>query len=250
VLDAFRDQTTGFRLHGQVVAGWYRVTDPATGGREPLAVTLQVVSTRAPARDSAAARPENAVPGGRDSAPEARRQRRRFALNVVGRGPGGRPLEHLFDRLGDLPWLEAVRWAQAELDALGRRPGEHAERRLRSILDGIARRIEKPRRAESRRTGHARRRHAEGGRPTAQALADLAKAGGEQLLVDTRRETLVVLGARGRAHLFSPAGKHVTSIRFDPAAIDRRRDRKRWRPASRDEIEALRAAVGAGEAER
>ena len=70
VLDAFRDQTTGFRLHGQVVAGWYRVTDPATGGREPLAVTLQVVSTRAPARDSAAARQENAVPGGRDSAPE------------------------------------------------------------------------------------------------------------------------------------------------------------------------------------
>lgn len=59
-----------------------------------------------------------------------------------------------------------------------------------------------------------------------------------------------MLGARGRAHLFSPAGKHVTSIRFDPPAIERRRDRKRWRPASRDEIDALQAAVGGGEAER
>jgi hypothetical protein len=140
-----------------------------------------------------------------------------------------------------VPWLEAVRWAQGELDRLGRRP-EPPERRIRGLLDGLARRIEKPRRADERRTRHARGRHAEGDRPTAQALADLARAGGEQLLVDTRRETLVVLGARGRAHLFSPGGKHVTSIRFDPGAVERRRDR-RWRPASADEIEALRAAV-------
>lgn len=218
LLEAFHDRATGFRNHGQVAAGWYRVPDPATGRPATLAVTLQAVSTR----------------------PEGRR--RRYGLNVLGRGPDGQPLEHLFDRMGDLPWLEAVRWAQGELDRLGRGP-EPPESRIRGLLDGLARRIEKPRRAEERRTHHARGRHAEGDRPTAQALADLAKAGGEQLLVDTRRETMVVLGARGRAHLFSPGGKHVTSIRFDPGAIERRRDR-RWRPASAEEIEALRAAVG------
>lgn len=230
LIEAFEDRATGFRVHGQVTAGWYRVPDPETRRPATLALTLQTVSTK----------------------PEGRR--RRFALNVVGRGPDGQPLEQLFDRMGDLPWLEAVRWAQGELDRLSRgrraRKGKGAvhaeeppERRLRGILDGLARRIERPRRADQRRTRHARTRHAEGDRPTAQALADLARAGGEQLLVDTRRETLVVLGAKGRAHLFSPGGKHVTSIRFEPGAIERRRDRRRWRPASPDEIEALRAAV-------
>lgn len=238
LLAAFEDRATGFRVHGQVTAGWYRVPDPQTGRPATLAVTLQAVSTEAPSN-------------------RGRARRRRYGLNVLGRGPDGQPLEHLFDRMGDLPWLEAVRWAQGELDRLGRRPSgndrprsaretdEPPERRIRGILDGLARRIEKPRRAEERRTRHARNRHAEGDRPTAQALADLARAGGEQLLVDTRRETLVVLGAKGRAHLFSPGGKHVTSIRFEPGAIERRRDRRRWRPASSDEIEALRAAVRA-----
>lgn len=233
LLEAFEDRATGFRVHGQVTAGWYRVPDPQTGRPATLAVTLQAVSTELPSN-------------------HGRARRRRFGLNVLGRGPDGQPLEHLFDRMGDLPWLEAVRWAQGELDRLGHRRGgsaragdESPDRRIRGILDGLARRIEKPRRADERRTRHARTRHAEGDRPTAQALADLAKAGGEQLLVDTRRETLVVLGAKGRAHLFSPGGKHVTSIRFEPGAIERRRDRRRWRPASADEIEALRAAVRA-----
>lgn len=208
LLGAYRDRDTEHRLHGQVVAGWYRVPEPRSGRPEPLAVTVQLVSTQPPG------------------------QRRRYGVNVLAAGPEDKPLEHAFDRLGGAPWRDAVRWAQDEV-----------ARKLRAVLDGVARRIERRQRAEDRRTRHARKRHAEGDRPTAMALADLARASGDQLLADTRRGTLVVLGAKNRAHLFAPDGKHVTSMRCSPGTADRRLERKIWRPASRQEIAELKKAV-------
>lgn len=229
LLAAYRDSDAGYRLHGQVAAGWYRVPDPATGRPAVVAVSLQVVSTR-PAG------------GGR-----------RFGLNVLGTAPGGEPIEHLHDRLGEIPWQETVRWAQTALDGIARKTGRGRrqaetplQRRLDGLLDGIARRLEKSRRARDRRTLHAQERHAGGDRPTAMALADLARAADDRLLVDTRRKTLVVLGARGRAHLFNRDGKLVTSVRYNPASIERRKQRRLWRPARRDEIETLRLQVKTG----
>lgn len=245
LLGAYRDRETGHRLHGQVVAGWYKIPDLATGRPEPLAVTLQLVSTQ---------------PAG---------QRRRYGVNVLAAGLDGQPLEHAFDRSGGAPWLDAVRWVQGEVARLSgesgrnsrkrRRPhgprpasppgsddgGGRIERKLRVVLDGLARRIEKPHRAEDRKTEHAKQRHAEGDRPTALALADLARASADQLLADTRRGTLVVLGAKNRAHLFAPDGKHVTSIRCNPGTAERKRERKIWRPASAQEVAGLKKAVEA-----
>ncbi|HEX5759662.1 MAG TPA: hypothetical protein VF121_10740, partial [Thermoanaerobaculia bacterium] len=220
-----------FRLHGQVAAGWY--SGPGAGGApEALAVTLQVVSSK-PARG-----------------------RRRYGVNVLGVGPQGEPLEHLWDRLGEIPWGDAVRWAQAALDGLGRsraaQGGDGAEvaARLDGILHGLARRLEKGRRARERKTHHARERHAGGDRPTRMALADLARATPEEVLVDTRSAALVVLGERGRAHLFNPEGRLVTSIRYAAPAIERRRKSGLWRPAERREIELLRARVEQAALER
>ncbi|HEX6202922.1 MAG TPA: hypothetical protein VF100_07965, partial [Thermoanaerobaculia bacterium] len=118
--------------------------------------------------------------------------------------------------------------------------------RLLGVLNGLARRLEKDRRASERKTRHARQRHAQGDRPTDMALADLARAGVEEVLVDRRQDTLVVLGDRGRTHVFSAAGKHVTSIRYQPEAIARRRQRDLWRPAAPEEVAALRERVAAG----
>lgn len=228
LLDAYRNPQSGYRIHGQVVAGWYRVPDPS-GRKFPMAVTLQVVSTR----------------------PEGTRGRR-YALNVLGRGPGDEPLEHLHDRLGEIPWSESVRWAQTILDTLGtqgkkgrKRKRGQTERRIEGILQSIARRLEKDRRSRNRKTRHARERHAQGDRPTNMALPDLAQAPPDDILVDVRAETLVVLGEKGRAHVFSPEGKHVTSVRYNPDSIARRRERKLWRAADTDEIRELRQAVAA-----
>jgi hypothetical protein len=237
LLAPYRDRESGYRIHGQVIAGWYRVPDP-TGRPQAVAVTLQVVSTR----------------------PRGTRGRR-YALNVLGLGPDGEPLENLYDRLGEIPWRDSVRWAQAILDTLGgsdhgkgagggtrksRRKGPASrglERRIEGLLQSIARQLVKDRRARDRKTRHARRRHAQGDRPTPMALPDLARADDGDVLVDVRAETFVVLGEKGRAHVFSPQGKHVTSVRYNPASITRRRERGQWRQASKDEAAGLREAV-------
>jgi hypothetical protein len=76
------------------------------------------------------------------------------------------------------------------------------------------------------------------------ALADLRRTGREGLLFDTRHETLVALGDRGRAHVFNLEGKHVTSIRYSPPAIEKRKQQGRWRPAKAEEISGLEKGLG------
>ncbi|HZF10936.1 MAG TPA: hypothetical protein VFE33_19275 [Thermoanaerobaculia bacterium] len=219
----------GYRLHGQVAVGWYH--DRGLGGLpRAFAVSFQILSSRP--RDG----------------------RRRFGLNVIGTGPGGEPLENLFDRVGEIPWADPVRWAQTALDGIEhavhrrRASAEVIEPRLAGILAGLARRLEKGFRGKERRTRHAERRHHEGDRPTRMALADLARAAREDLLFDTRSEALVVVGDRGRAHVFSRDGKLVTSVRYNPASIEKRRQSGLWRPAAEEEVSRLKRRLEAREA--
>jgi hypothetical protein len=219
------DRNGGYRIHGQVAVGWYRAPDPngPIGHRRPLAVSFQVISSR---------------PHG---------QRRRFGLNVIGTGPGGEPLEHLWDRLGQIPWNDPVRWTQSVLTGiehqLAKAPRTRLQvldQRLDGLVNALARRLEKGARGKERRTQHAELRHQEGDRPTRMALADLARATPENLYFDTRRETMIVLGDRGRTHVFNRNGKLVTSVRYEPAAIEKRRNNGIWRPAAMGEVTALR----------
>ncbi|HVG08987.1 MAG TPA: hypothetical protein VNM67_14885 [Thermoanaerobaculia bacterium] len=232
LLPAFLQQESGYRLHGQVAVGWYPAPDPKLPGRQPLAVSFQVISSR------------------------ARGGRRRFGLNVIGIGPGGEPLEHLYDRMGRVgeipPWGGSVRWAQTvlgsiehQLDRAPRTPPKAVDQRIEGLVNALARRLEKGWRGEERRTQHAKVRHREGDRPTRMALADFARATPEDLLFDTRRDTLVVVGDRGRAHVFSREGKLVTSIRYNPAVIEKRRQNGMWRPAAKEEVEAISTLLSA-----
>jgi len=72
------------------------------------------------------------------------------------------------------------------------------------------------------------------------ALTDLARARPDRILFDTRNETVVVLGERGRAHVFNLEGRLVTSIRGEPSTVEKRRIKGIWRDASPSEVEALR----------
>lgn len=238
VLPAFQERAgQGSRIHGQVTAGWYRAPD-ARGHPSPLAATFQVVSSR------------------------PRGNRRRFGLNVLVVGPEGEAPETLFDHRGEVPWGAEARWVQSVLGAVeqaaakrarkGNRAAEQAEHRAEARIDGLlrnlARRLEKGGRARDRRTRHAAARHDQGDRPTRMALADLAQAKDEDVLLDTRRSTFVVVGERGRAHVFNRRGKLVTSVRYSTEAIERRRERGRWKPLPKDEVEALRVMVSGGQA--
>jgi hypothetical protein len=45
----------------------------------------------------------------------------------------------------------------------------------------------------------------------------------------------VVLGGKGRVHVFTPQGKHVTSVMMQGHAIERRLHTGRWRNAEPEE---------------
>ena len=229
LIPAFKQREDSYRIHAQVAAGWYQApANGPTGYRQPFAISLQVISSC------------------------TKRHRRRFGLNVLGIGPGGETLENLYDRLGEIPWGEAVRWAQGvlvgiegQLESSPRTPPEAVEKRIEGMVNAVARRLEKDWRGKERRTRHGQQRHDEKDRPTRMALADLARAAPENLLFDTRRETLVVVGDRGRAHVFNLAGKLVTSVRYNPAIIEKRRSNGVWRPAAAEEIRKVREQVEA-----
>lgn len=231
LLPIYRDRKSGFHLHGQVAAGFYTIRD-AAGDAHTLAITLQLISSgKHPTR-------------------------RRFGLNLLGIGPHGESLSDLQARLGGLPWEEALRWGREALDSIEKataRPKGLTKttlhRRLQGLMGGMARRLEKSRRSQKRRTLHAQQRHTQSDRPTDMAMADLRQAGESDFLFDIRNKTLVVLGAKGRAHVFSLAGKHVTSVRYGPPAIERRLERGQWQPASPEErLEMTTALARAGQA--
>ena len=237
LLDEFRDRRSDFRIHGQVVAGFFPLPDRRRTP-SPTALTLQVISTVR--RPGPKGRGGKQGPGGG----------RRLGLNLLARGADGETLEQLYARLGELPWGPVLGWSQRTLASIERAQGqrkataEHLSRRVGGVLRSVARRLEQDRRARQRRTGHAEKRHHQGDRPTRMALSDLAQARPEAVLVDRRSDTLVVLGERGRAHVWSTAGKLVTSIRASTASIARKRRQEIWRPASAAEIAGLRRRVG------
>ncbi len=245
LLGAFREKRLDYRIHGQVAAGWFAIpgSKGSTAGgqtrQQPggaVALTFQVLSTARKGRRGRRGR-------GRRSG------RRRLGLNILGTGPAGEPLAELYDRLDAIPWAEAVRWSQQALDSIERSQGkksatpERLSGRIEGVLNGIARRLEHHRRSRDRRTGHAQKRHREGDRPTDMALKDLARAGDGSVLFDLRRETLIVLGDKGRAHVWGAAGKLVTSIRYSPDSIEKKKKLEIWRQATAQEIAALRQAV-------
>jgi hypothetical protein len=117
-------------------------------------------------------------------------------------------------------------------------------RKIPGILHDLRRVVERGGRQRERRTRHADERRREH-RPTQAALQDAWKASDTDLLADDARGTLIVLGPRGRAHAFTPGGKHVTSLILDREALSRRIARKRWRPATPAEIQVLRTALPA-----
>jgi hypothetical protein len=96
----------------------------------------------------------------------------------------------------------------------------------------------------ARRTQHAEHRRRGGDRPTASVWRDAREAGPERIFVDVHRDTVVVAGPKGRAHVFSRDGKHITSMRLAPGELERRTGRARWRVAGPDIVAQLRAGLG------
>ena len=104
------------------------------------------------------------------------------------------------------------------------------ENRCLSVAKDVARDLEHRTRMDGRRTGHARERSLQGTRPTAKAFDDARNASFEDLYRDLQENTVVVLGGRGRVHVFARNGRHVTSAVYPGHVIRGRVQKKRWVP--------------------
>ena len=78
------------------------------------------------------------------------------------------------------------------------------------------------------RTAHAQHRHQTMSRPTREAQQDAMRAGDERLFYDTHQETIIVIGPKARAHVFSEHGLHITSMRLGTGEIERKQNQRRW----------------------
>jgi hypothetical protein len=116
-----------------------------------------------------------------------------------------------------------------------------------TILRKATRSLERLGRQSQRRTLHAEKRHAEK-RPTSKALEDAAGAKDESLYQDDREGTIIVLGSRSRTHVFSPEGRHITSLSLKKEEVESRKRRQRWRPLGAEGRrlfrESLRSVLG------
>jgi len=222
-----------YALLGQVTAGFFSVPTRAHEGRGVIALSIQAALSR------------------------TRRGRPRVGLNLLARGPGGEPLDLVWERQDELPWRRSVRWAQAAVASLGptlrrMRPSDRRqvelERRVSGILGGLRRRLERDNRSRSRRTRHAEERHRSGERPTRKAIEDARDALDDAFLYDARSGVVVVLGERGRTHFFGPGGKLVSSVRYSRDAIARKVKQERWQPADAEHRESLRQTLADSEA--
>jgi hypothetical protein len=221
LLESLREDPR-YRLCGQVAAGFFPVPTRHDEGRGVLAVTFQVGVS-------------SGIRGGS-----------RFGLNVLGCTPKGEPLDLLWERQDLIPWQSTVRWTQAALRTLERNrrlDGGAIDRRVEGILLGLARRLEHERRASGRRTRHAEQRHRGGERPTRNAVVDARAVTAVEVMVDERNGTLVVPGARGRMHFYTPAGRLVSSVRYSRDAIEKKRKLGLWRPSRPEEALPLLAKM-------
>ncbi len=103
------------------------------------------------------------------------------------------------------------------------------------LLQELARQLQGRTRHAGRRTQHGLERSEEGQRPTSRAYPDAAEASDDSILWDLDQSTVVVLGGKGRVHVFTPQGKHVTSVMMQGHAIERRLHTGRWRNAEPEE---------------
>ncbi len=114
-------------------------------------------------------------------------------------------------------------WRQAKGGLERQKQMERIFTQLRHVMHSI----ERKGRQSQRRTKHAQIR-SEQERPIHKAFDDLAAASAADLYLDRARQSIIVVGRKARAHVFSKEGKHITSLTMPADKLDLRIKRKRY----------------------
>ncbi|CAM2064639.1 hypothetical protein SCOR_04660 [Sulfidibacter corallicola] len=223
-LSSFGRGSKTYALLGQVVVGYLSWVDrDSPDERQRLAVTYQAVETRALSGHSC------------------------LDLNTLFWRGDAKIEDIVFERFG---WLEraarkateSLKGLEAEVTRL-RSAGRGNEarrcmRRVPDILRTLAADVQQGHRQSKRRTRHAQVRRVEQ-RPVDKAMADLERAKFNHMFRDTKKDSFVLRGERGRCHVFNGEGRHITSFTIGDEATRIRVRKKRWVPLLKREFEDL-----------
>lgn len=224
-LASFGKSSASYGVLAQVIAGYLEPV--VAGAPERIALTVQAVET--------------CVPGG---GTEVR-------LNVLAGGLDESRLQAWLAEPGALWIARALGRARAAVDRINDVARHAADASIRRralgriplILGDLVESLHRGRRQEQRRTRHAEVRRVRDRRPVHKALEDLADAPPHLCFADERGGTMVICGPHGRAHVYSPDGRHVTSFTLPPGGMEQRVKSQRWAPAEASAISNLREAV-------
>lgn len=216
-LPAFGSRSAAYEVLGQVTVGYFRERSrPTDRSTQRRALTIQFVR-----RVSAAGAAEG-------------------VLNVIGATAGTDPFAALRD--DDAQTLaDIVHQGERRLTSLlkSRNGATSPPDPIRSLLSWLSRSLEHSFKQMQRRTKHAQERARDSKRPTQKAREDAHRASPDRLFIDVDADTFVVSGPRGRTHVFTLAGRHVTSLIVPADAVRRRVAGNRWRPATSTEWSAF-----------
>ncbi len=199
-----------YRILGQVVAGYFQVR----GWR--CALTVQVVENPARELHVQLIAPEPVREALADTPPDE-------PSNFARIYDALQEFQHRIRALG-------AEWKNAKGQAERRKRLDRIFIQLRRVSNSI----ERKGRQSHRRTQHAQRRSNDQ-RPVHKAFDDLAAAPEQNFYRDRDRQSIVVIGRKSRAHVFSPEGRHVTSLLMPADKLERRLRRKRYIPLSPEE---------------
>ncbi len=207
-----------YRIIGQVIAGYFHVR------QERCAVTVQVVENRQRELHVQLIAPDLV----REALADAPDNRHSAFYRIY---DGLRELRH---RISDV----TAAWRNASGGAERQKQLDRIFTHLRHLMNSI----ERKGRQSQRRTRHAQQR-SEQKRPVHKAYDDLAAAAVTDLYLDRGRDSIIVVGRRGRAHVFSAEGKHVTSLAMPADKLERRVRRKRYTPLPAEDARSFLATV-------
>ena len=246
-LNVFGKQSKTYDILGQVVFGFLRMRSCEADIRETEREGFSRTEREGFSRTERVAFTVQAVESRRiDGSP-------RLELNVLGRLANGSYAMDAVNGPYQIRISAIIAAARRRIDSLNPSspgPGKGRPARLsadtaQQVTDSLrklSRTLEKLGRQRGRRTVHAEG-HRITERPITNALKDTHEAPDNLILWDEHRHTIVVIGPRNRVHVFSPQGRHITSILLESEAIKSRMRRKRWVLLSGEPLKQFRAAV-------
>lgn len=164
---------------------------------------------------------------------EGRSRDGKFCLELNTLFSRGQFEDELKDAIDEhLGWVNRARKnSLSELKRLESRIHRGESRDILRAVPGIMRRfgqvLERNQRQQSRQTRHAQERK-QIQRPVDKAMADLREARPERMYLDARTKAIVLCADKGRCHIFSELGRHVTSFTINTESVRTRLRKKRW----------------------